>query len=178
MRLRALRLHNVKRFAGRGIAIENIGDGVNVLTAANEFGKSTSFEALHAHEETGNAHTYARDLAVGRWCRDHGVGWHEVPQFGVVRRLKSRNTWQARWEAHMAPPTLAQPALHFFKGLPPLSLTPQTLAAPSGLQHNPPQRQPRRLVRRTPMTWRSPILLPAAILPTQQLHRLPSKTQI
>ena len=48
MKLRALRLHNVKRFAGRGIAIENIGDGVNVLTAANEYGKSTSFEALHA----------------------------------------------------------------------------------------------------------------------------------
>lgn len=28
MKLRALRLHNVKRFAGRGVAIENIGDGV------------------------------------------------------------------------------------------------------------------------------------------------------
>lgn len=48
MKLRALRLHNVRRFAGRGVAIENIGDGVNVLTAANEFGKSTAFEALHA----------------------------------------------------------------------------------------------------------------------------------
>ncbi|HEY4202631.1 MAG TPA: AAA family ATPase [Devosiaceae bacterium] len=48
MKLRALRLHDVKRFAGRGVAIENIGDGVNVLTAANEVGKSTSFEALHA----------------------------------------------------------------------------------------------------------------------------------
>ncbi len=48
MKLRALRLHNVRRFAGRGVAIENIGDGVNVLTAANEFGKSTCFEALHA----------------------------------------------------------------------------------------------------------------------------------
>ncbi len=48
MRLRALRLHNVKRFAGHGVAIENIGDGVNVLCAANEYGKSTCFEALHA----------------------------------------------------------------------------------------------------------------------------------
>lgn len=48
MKITALRLHNVKRFAGRGVAIENIGDGVNVLCAANEFGKSTSFEALHA----------------------------------------------------------------------------------------------------------------------------------
>jgi DNA repair exonuclease SbcCD ATPase subunit len=48
MKLTALRLHNIKRFAGRGVAIENIGDGVNVLCAANEFGKSTCFEALHA----------------------------------------------------------------------------------------------------------------------------------
>jgi DNA repair exonuclease SbcCD ATPase subunit len=48
MKLTAIRLHNVKRFAGRGIAIENIGDGVNVLCAVNEYGKSTCFEALHA----------------------------------------------------------------------------------------------------------------------------------
>lgn len=48
MKISALRLFNVKRFANRGVAIENIGDGVNVLCAVNEFGKSTSFEALHA----------------------------------------------------------------------------------------------------------------------------------
>jgi len=48
MKLAALRMFNVKRFAARGVAIEGIGDGVNVLCAANEFGKSTSFEALHA----------------------------------------------------------------------------------------------------------------------------------
>ncbi|GLK72739.1 AAA family ATPase [Ancylobacter dichloromethanicus] len=48
MKIEALRLFNVKRFANRGVAIEGIGDGVNVLCAANEFGKSTSFEALHA----------------------------------------------------------------------------------------------------------------------------------
>ena len=48
MKIEALRLFNVKRFAGRGVAIEGIGDGVNVLCAPNEYGKSTSFEALHA----------------------------------------------------------------------------------------------------------------------------------
>jgi len=48
MKILALRLFNVKRFAGRGVAIEGIGNGVNVLCAANELGKSTSFEALHA----------------------------------------------------------------------------------------------------------------------------------
>lgn len=48
MRLRALRLWNVRCFGGRGIAIEGISDGVNVLSAANEQGKSTCFDALHA----------------------------------------------------------------------------------------------------------------------------------
>lgn len=48
MKIAAFRLFNVKRFANRGVAVEGIGDGVNVLCAANEFGKSTSFEALHA----------------------------------------------------------------------------------------------------------------------------------
>ncbi|WP_240231976.1 AAA family ATPase [Devosia lacusdianchii] len=48
MKLTALRLHNVKRFGGQGVAIEGIGDGVNVLSAPNEYGKSTCFEALHA----------------------------------------------------------------------------------------------------------------------------------
>ncbi|KUL94627.1 DNA-binding protein [Bosea sp. WAO] len=48
MKLSALRLHNVRRFAGTGIAVEGIGDGVNVLSAVNEVGKSTCFDALHA----------------------------------------------------------------------------------------------------------------------------------
>jgi DNA repair exonuclease SbcCD ATPase subunit len=58
MKISALRLFNVKRFGDRGVAIEGIGDGVNVLCAVNEHGKSTSFEALHAlffqaHSSTG-----------------------------------------------------------------------------------------------------------------------------
>ncbi|BCB21670.1 AAA family ATPase [Bosea sp. ANAM02] len=48
MKLTALRLHNVRRFAGTGVRIESIGDGINVLCAANEHGKSTCFDALHA----------------------------------------------------------------------------------------------------------------------------------
>ena len=48
MRLDALRLFNVKRFDGHGVAIQGLSDGVNVLAAPNEFGKSTSFEAMTA----------------------------------------------------------------------------------------------------------------------------------
>jgi deoxyribodipyrimidine photo-lyase len=68
------------------------------------------FEALYAHEETGNATTYRRDLAVGRWCRAHGVAWQETPQFGVVRRLSSRQRWQSQWAAHTAVPCALAPA--------------------------------------------------------------------
>jgi hypothetical protein len=48
VKIRAIRLWNVRRFANRGVAIEAIEDGVNVLAAENEQGKSTSFDALHA----------------------------------------------------------------------------------------------------------------------------------
>ena len=68
------------------------------------------FEALYAHEETGNAATYRRDLAVGRWCRANGVAWQETPQFGVVRRLPSRQRWQHQWAAHTGAPCALAPA--------------------------------------------------------------------
>jgi deoxyribodipyrimidine photo-lyase len=68
------------------------------------------FGALYAHEETGNATTYRRDLAVGRWCRANGVAWQETPQFGVVRRLPSRQRWQSQWAAHTAVPCALAPA--------------------------------------------------------------------
>lgn len=48
MKFDALRMFNVKRFADSGVSIEGFGDGVNVLCAPNEAGKSTSFEALNA----------------------------------------------------------------------------------------------------------------------------------
>ncbi len=56
-----------------------VGEVVDVLSALHAV---APFEEVLAHEETGNAFTFARDLAVGRWCRMHNVGWHECPQFG------------------------------------------------------------------------------------------------
>jgi deoxyribodipyrimidine photo-lyase len=58
--------------------------------------------ALWSHEETGQAWTYARDLEVSEWCRAVGVPWRELPQNGVVRRLRSRNGWAARWQTRMS----------------------------------------------------------------------------
>ena len=47
MKLRAIRLENVRRFIDP-VEIDGIGDGLNVLSIPNECGKSTVFDALHA----------------------------------------------------------------------------------------------------------------------------------
>jgi deoxyribodipyrimidine photo-lyase len=101
------------------------------------------FRTLHAHQETGNGFTYARDLQVGAWCQAHGVGWHEAPQFGVVRGLKNRNLWQPAWERHMAEPVQNVGALRFWRSntLNRSGCTPSQMQAPAHLQHNPPLRQ-------------------------------------
>ena len=48
VKLRALRMANVRRFGSEGVVIEGIADGLNVFAAPNEAGKSTLFDALHA----------------------------------------------------------------------------------------------------------------------------------
>jgi len=59
------------------------------------------FSHLFSHEETGPGWSYARDQAVADWCRDQGVDWTEIPQTGVVRRLRSRSGWAGRWNQRM-----------------------------------------------------------------------------
>ena len=82
------------------------GDVVQVLDRARrQFG----VERLWSHEETGNGWTYRRDQRVAAWARQNGISWMEIPQFGVVRRMKSRNGWAQRWERQMAEPLVEVP---------------------------------------------------------------------
>jgi deoxyribodipyrimidine photo-lyase len=69
---------------------------------------------LLSHEETGNQWTYQRDIAVAALARDAGVEWLEVPPGGVIRRMKSRNGWAARWDKDRARPVSGVPA---FRGV-------------------------------------------------------------
>lgn len=48
MKLRKLTLQNVRRFANRTAVLGPFGDGLTTITAENENGKSTFFDALHA----------------------------------------------------------------------------------------------------------------------------------
>jgi deoxyribodipyrimidine photo-lyase len=67
--------------------------------------------ALHSHEETGNALSYARDLRVAAWCKEHSVMWLEQPSNAVVRRLKNRDGWSSIWLKRMSCTPLAAPQL-------------------------------------------------------------------
>jgi deoxyribodipyrimidine photo-lyase len=111
------------------------GDILDVLTS---MWRQTRFERLYSHEETGNAFTHRRDLAVAGWCREHGVVWREAPQFGVVRGLKDRDRWQKAWESHMAAARSQPGPLRFWRPYPQHELN---LETPGGLEHDPPQRQ-------------------------------------
>ena len=75
------------------------GDAVHVLS---ELHRTVPFTHMYSHEETGNAITFGRDIAVGKWARSVGVEWNETRQFGVFRRLKDRNGWAARWKRMMS----------------------------------------------------------------------------
>ncbi len=67
------------------------------------------FEALYAHEETGGAVGFARDERVRAWCAERGIPWHELPQFGVFRPVRTRDGWARRWDARMSETLVTPP---------------------------------------------------------------------
>jgi deoxyribodipyrimidine photo-lyase len=89
-----------------------MGDAVEVLDGLR---RELGIGRLVSHEETGNGWTLARDLRVAAWARAKGVVWQEVPQSGVVRRLKSRDGWAAR-RGRFLRQALAKPPGAFWAG--------------------------------------------------------------
>ena len=79
--------------------VVRFGDVIDVLDALRtQFGEFT----LWSHEETGNGWTYERDKRVGHWSRSNAIEWREIPQHGVIRRLRNRNGWAKRWDRFMS----------------------------------------------------------------------------
>ncbi|MFM7280197.1 MAG: deoxyribodipyrimidine photo-lyase, partial [Planctomycetia bacterium] len=70
----------------------------------SDLARRLPFEALWSHEETGLLATYQRDLRVAQWARERAVRWTELPQTGVVRRLRTRDGWSRRWLERMNAP--------------------------------------------------------------------------
>ena len=76
--------------------------------------------AIHAHQETGNSWTYARDRQVADWCRSRHIPLCDYPFNGIVRGLSSRDKWSAVRARRMADDVLSPPtSLTPVKGLDP-----------------------------------------------------------
>ncbi|WP_425257116.1 deoxyribodipyrimidine photo-lyase/cryptochrome family protein [Rubrivivax sp. RP6-9] len=94
----------------------------DVPAVFDELRRTVAFSHLLSHEETGTGWSYDRDRAVAAWCHARGVVWHEWPQTGVVRRLRSRSGWAAQWARRMDAPEVAQPVGYAGAAFDPLEL--------------------------------------------------------
>ncbi len=81
-----------------------------VVECLGRIHRAIGLKRILAHEETGNAWTFARDRAVRHFCREAGIAFVEYPQFGVVRGLRDRDEWGRRSAAILRMPLLPEPA--------------------------------------------------------------------
>ena len=87
--------------------IVRVGDAVPVL---DRLCRQHAITRIISHEETGNLWTFDRDRKVAAWARGNGVEWVELPQSGVLRRLRSRDGWARQRDAFMAAPITPSPS--------------------------------------------------------------------
>ncbi|MGJ8604136.1 MAG: FAD-binding domain-containing protein [Marivita sp.] len=106
-------LQTALRGLGSDLVIR-VGDAVQVL---EDMYQAVKFDHMVSHEETGNAWTYTRDKRVGAWARGQGVRWTELPQSGVVRRLRGRDGWARQRNVFVGQAQVIAP-----KTLPPCAL--------------------------------------------------------
>jgi deoxyribodipyrimidine photo-lyase len=88
--------------------VVRVGDAVEML---GKLCRAHRISRIISHEETGNLWTFARDRRVQAWARQAGIDWVELPQSGVVRRLKGRDGWAGLRDGFMARAIEDLPAL-------------------------------------------------------------------
>lgn len=65
---------------------------------------------IWAHEETFNHLSYQRDRRMRAWAKSKGIPLQEIPQYGVVRRLKDRDGWSKIRNERMQQPLIEIPS--------------------------------------------------------------------
>ena len=93
----------------QGLGLQLIESSMGIIEVLARIQQQHTIAALYSHEETGNNNTFLVDKAVAKWCKAHHVAWLELPQNGVVRRLKNRDNWTAHWEKRMRQPQFVLP---------------------------------------------------------------------
>jgi deoxyribodipyrimidine photo-lyase len=75
-----------------------------VVPCLEQLAEWVEVKQLFSYQETNLALTFARDKAVGQFCRRRGIAWREFQQNGVLRGLAHRQGWAAKWEQYMTSP--------------------------------------------------------------------------
>jgi deoxyribodipyrimidine photo-lyase len=97
-----------------GDLIIKTGEVVEVLS---RLCRQHQIHRIVSHIETGNLWTYARDRRVAAWAKGAGIGWEEVAQNGVVRRLQGRDGWARQRDAFMSQPLAQIRSIGFVQGV-------------------------------------------------------------
>ncbi|OXA93761.1 cryptochrome/deoxyribodipyrimidine photo-lyase family protein [Flavobacterium hercynium] len=58
-------------------------------------------QTVFSHQEIGTKITFDRDIAMKSFFDDHAILWKQSQLHGVIRKLKSRQNWDERWEKVM-----------------------------------------------------------------------------
>ncbi len=63
--------------------------------------KKYEVKTVFSHQEIGNKITFDRDVAMQTLFQKNNILWKEFQLHGVIRKLKSRQNWDKRWELVM-----------------------------------------------------------------------------
>jgi deoxyribodipyrimidine photo-lyase len=58
-------------------------------------------DTVFSHQEIGNKVTFDRDILMQDYFKKNKISWKEFQMHGVIRKLKSRQDWNKRWEEVM-----------------------------------------------------------------------------
>ena len=72
-----------------------------VIPVFDALSRCYNIQQVFSHQETGLEVTFQRDKAMGKWCRQRGVQWHEFERDGIQRGITSRLGWQEHWDNYM-----------------------------------------------------------------------------
>lgn len=69
-----------------------------VKNVFSELIKIYNVQNVFSHQEIGNKLTYDRDIVMQAFFKENSISWKEFQLHGVIRKLKSRQHWEKRWE--------------------------------------------------------------------------------
>ena len=74
-------------------------------------------QTVFSHQEIGNKITFDRDLEMQLFFQENKITWKEFQMHGVIRKLKSRQNWDKRWEDVMraSPKIIKESDLNIFQ---------------------------------------------------------------